>query len=418
VDVSEATSEEEIELLQQRLARCERRFLQFFHEVADPLIVVVKHHREIAVANEAFTELTGLRTSQDVSSPNARTHDWRRYVDRRDHAAFDRMLVDAIAGDTPPSAMIRLVHPDTGTVTPCSLRFHRVTKGTNTFSIVFRDMRDKLETEQRLARYARDLEERNEELRDTQAQLVQQGKMAALGSLVAGVAHEINTPLGSIRANAELADKLVDRLRGKAGVDPEKLERNFAALAEATNTVTVASDRIGDIVGSLRSFARLDESEIKRVDLHEGLDSALQLAGHMLESRVTLERDYGELPPIECRPGELNQAFMNLLTNAVQAITVQGDSVEGTVRVRTRLRGDEVHMAIEDDGSGIAPEQQGRLFDPGYTTKGVGVGTGLGLSIAYRIVASHGGRIDVRSEPGQGSTFTVVLPVGAADGRR
>ena len=168
----------------------------------------------------------------------------------------------------------------------------------------------------------------------------------------------------------------------------------------------LATTRIVEIVRSLRNFARLDEAEKKQVDIHEGIESTLTLLHHELKQRVDVVRDYGELPEIECYPNQLNQVLMNLLTNALQAI--EGP---GTITIRTRCAGERVEVAISDTGSGISEEARQRIFDPGFTTKGVGVGTGLGLSIAYRIVQKHAGELRVESEVGAGSTFTVSLPL-------
>ena len=156
----------------------------------------------------------------------------------------------------------------------------------------------------------------------------------------------------------------------------------------------------------LRSFARLDQAELKKADIHEGLEDTLALVHHELKHHIEVKRDYGALPPISCYPGKLNQVFLNLLNNARQAIRGKGE-----IGIRTFVRNDREHIAVSDTGSGISPEHLRKIFDPGFTTKGVGVGTGLGLSICYQIVQDHRGEILVESEPGKGTTFTVVLPM-------
>jgi two-component system NtrC family sensor kinase len=155
----------------------------------------------------------------------------------------------------------------------------------------------------------------------------------------------------------------------------------------------------------LKTFARLDEAEWKSADLREGMDSTLALVAHLHRDRIEVVRDYGDVPPIACHPGQLNQVFMNLLVNAIQAI--EGP---GTIRVRLGADAEALTIDVEDTGRGIAPEHLPRVFDPGFTTKGVGVGTGLGLAISHRIIEAHGGTIDVASRPGTGSTVTVRLP--------
>jgi signal transduction histidine kinase len=169
----------------------------------------------------------------------------------------------------------------------------------------------------------------------------------------------------------------------------------------------LACDRIIGIVSSLRNFARLDEAELKTADLHEGLESTLTLVHHELKNRIEVVREYGDIPPISCHPNQINQVFMNMLVNASQAI-----KGEGTITIRTFRQGDIVNVQFSDTGTGIPPENVSRIFDPGFTTKGVGVGTGLGLSICFKIVQDHGGSIDVESEVGKGSTFTIRLPLG------
>jgi signal transduction histidine kinase len=166
-----------------------------------------------------------------------------------------------------------------------------------------------------------------------------------------------------------------------------------------------AGERITRIVKTLRNFARLDESDVQEADLHEGLDSTLTLLQHELRDRISVIREYGEISLIRCYPNELNQVFMNLLVNAVQAI--EG---EGTIGIETFVDGEQVGVSISDTGAGIPEDDVDRIFDPGFTTKGVGVGTGLGLSISYNIVQKHKGEIQVKSEEGKGSTFTVRIP--------
>lgn len=252
-----------------------------------------------------------------------------------------------------------------------------------------------------------------QQLRETQARLIQSEKMASLGSLVAGVAHEINTPIGSIQSNADVAQRAVELIREwvsqwagtEAGVVDGSLARALKSLDD-TNTLTkLAIERIVTIVKSLRNFARLDEASVQRADLHVGIDSTLTLLHHELGRRIHVRRNYGSVPEIECAPGQLNQAFMNLLVNAIQAI-----DGEGTITITTYQKGKSAVLEFSDTGRGISAEDLDRIFDPGFTTKGVGTGLGLGLATVYRIIQDHGGSIHVISEPGKGATFTVRLP--------
>jgi len=246
------------------------------------------------------------------------------------------------------------------------------------------------------------------ELRSTQAQLVQSEKMAALGDLVAGVAHEINTPLGAVSSNTDLVGRALGKIKD-ALADPSQAEKAHSFLDRANSMVEVSRDacrRIGDIVRSLRNFARLDEAERKPANLHEGLESTLTLVTHLLKNRITIHKEYGQLPPVDCHVNQINQVFLNILVNAAQAIDGPGAI---TIRTRHNPAGWAV-VEITDTGAGIPPESLQRIFDPGYTTKGVGVGTGLGLAICFRIVNDHHGKIEVDSTVGAGTTFRILLP--------
>ena len=251
-------------------------------------------------------------------------------------------------------------------------------------------------------------------LREAQAHLVQAEKMAALGDLVAGVAHEINTPLGAVVSNTDLIGRALAKTKPLLGDAAQAAKaRHFLDRAVAmTGTSREACRRINDIICSLRNFARLDEAERKPADLHEGLESTLSLVKHLLKTRIRVRRDYGTLPQVECRVNQINQVFLNLLVNAAQAI-----AGTGTITVRTRhvpaagAAPESVSVEIADTGGGIPPEHLPKIFNPGFTTKGVGVGTGLGLAISFRIVNDHAGKIDVESRVGEGTTFRILLPV-------
>jgi two-component system NtrC family sensor kinase len=282
--------------------------------------------------------------------------------------------------------------------------------------ILMEDVTEHRRADEKVRRYAKELEGTNRELRDTQAALVQSEKMASLGNLVAGVAHEINTPVGSLNSNSDVMVRALEKLRhflvkapGEVRDDPE-LIRTLSVLENIGRVNQTACDRIVRIVRSLRNFARLDEAERKKVDIHEGLESTITLVHHELKNRIELVTDYGDLPEIECSPNQLNQVFMNMLVNASQAM-----KDKGTITIRTRTEGDQVTIVFTDTGMGIRPENLVKIFDPGFTTKGVGVGSGLGLAICYKIVKEHGGRIDVESEVGRGTTFIVTLPIAAPE---
>ncbi len=278
------------------------------------------------------------------------------------------------------------------------------------------------------------------ELQQTQLRLIQTEKMSSLGKLVAGVAHEINNPVSFIHGNLNHADEYVHQLialihqyqRYCPNPDPElaetiaEMDLDFlqADFKDLLQSMRVGTERIRGIVKSLRTFSRLDESEVKNVNLHEGLESALMILDNRLQGQeswppIEVIKDYGELPSINCYAGQLNQVFMNILTNAIDALDlrdeqrslVEMEAEPSRIRITTRQEGDRLTIAIADNGPGIAPEAQGRLFDPFFTTKAIGKGTGLGLSISYQIVTeNHQGQLICTSEPGA-TTFLIELPI-------
>ena len=275
------------------------------------------------------------------------------------------------------------------------------------------------ELEQRVRQRTLELERSNRELQETQAQLVQSGKLAALGQLSAGVAHEVNTPLGAIMSNADVAQRALARLRQVLereefkvllGEEP-RVGRALDVLSD-TNRVTLdAAGRVSAIVDHLRSFARLDRAAQGATDLEQGLDSTLSLIPGINDGRIELIRDYAGLPTVRCYGSELHQVFMIVLNNAVEAI-----DAPGRIKIKTSVCGERVRITVWDTGRGMSKEQCERAFDPGYTTKGAGVGTGLGLSIAYRIMERHHGSIVLSSEPQQGTTVTLELPLEPLSG--
>ena len=265
-------------------------------------------------------------------------------------------------------------------------------------------------------------------LHETQNQLLQSEKMASIGQLAAGVAHEINNPIGFVNSNIGSLQRYLDNLfvvidayekarqaigegldecatvgRLRREMDFEFLKEDIYSLMHETHDGVA---RVKKIVQDLKDFSHVDEAEWQWADLHKGLDSTLNVVWNELKYKAEVVKEYGELPPVECLSGQINQVFMNLLVNAAHAIAERG-----TITLRTGKAGGDVWVEVADTGSGIAPEHLGRIFDPFFTTKPVGKGTGLGLSLAYGIVQKHHGRIEVASEPGAGTRFRVVLPI-------
>lgn len=259
------------------------------------------------------------------------------------------------------------------------------------------------------------VEERTHALKQAHSQLIMKEKMASLGSLVAGIAHEVNNPIGAISSAADVTRRCIEKIQSLLkscqtleGVNSSSQLHKSLKILEDNNTVTTtASTRIAKMVTGLKAFARLDEAEFLKANIHEGLDSTLALISHELENRITVVKRYGNIPNIYCYPSELNQVFMNVLMNAVQAIEQDGEIV-----VNTSHKNDKVIVQISDNGIGIPQDDRDKIFNPGFTSKGVGVGTGLGLSTSYNIIQKHHGEIQVESELGKGTTFSIILGTG------
>lgn len=242
----------------------------------------------------------------------------------------------------------------------------------------------------------KDLTKTLNELKETQLQLINSEKMASLGQLVAGVAHEINTPVASIKSNNEITKKIISQIK----------DSELSQLLKEVNEIdSEAIARINRLVISLRKFVRLDEAELQETDINKEIDLTLDLIRHETKNRIEIEKHYGELPPIKCYPNMLNQVFMNILVNAAHAI-----KETGKITIDTNFQNKNLIVKIKDTGCGIKEPE--KIFFAGYTTKGVGVGTGLGLAISQKIVEKHKGKIEVKTKINQGSEFCITIPGG------
>lgn len=291
--------------------------------------------------------------------------------------------------------------------------------------------------EQKVSERTHELSESNrsltnalEELKQAQTQLVESEKMASLGQLTAGIAHEINNPINFVTSNVkplqrDIADlyllqerteqlvkennmslEAIEKLKQEIDYDYLRTEINYLLKG-----IHEGSSRTAEIVKGLRIFSRVDEDDIKLADINEGLDSTIIIINNQLNNRIAIEKSYQEIEYIECYPGKLNQVFLNLISNGIYAVKQRfGDEPGGRLAISTRTDGDQVVITISDNGIGMDEVTRSKLFEPFFTTKPVGEGTGLGLSIAYNTIKKHFGTIRVDSEEGQGTTFTITIP--------
>ena len=275
--------------------------------------------------------------------------------------------------------------------------------------------------------------EYTQELKQTQSQLIQTEKMSSLGQMVAGIAHEINNPVNFIGGNIDYANKYIQDLADLVTLyqeyypNPpetileriEDIELEFLRedLPKTLSSMKMGADRIHEIVVSMRNFSRSDDGNMKSADIHEGVDSTLVILNHRLKQGIQVIKQYGKLPEVECSLAQLNQVFMNVIGNAIDALeeVKKGDKgYSPTIWISTAVTADNtVTVKIRDNGPGIAAGCAQQIFDPFFTTKSIGKGTGLGLAISYQIVAKHQGKIEVNSQIGQGTEFVITLPVAA-----
>ena len=394
--------------------------------IPDPLFIKDQHHRWITV-NDAFCELVGQarenllgKTDYDFLPKSQADRFWQQ-----DELAFQQGKTEQEEELTNTQGLTHIL----------------LTKKTVLTQVALQQSAEYRELAAREARKSQELQETLQQLRQTQTNLVQAEKMSSLGQMVAGVAHEINNPVSFIYGNVEhCRDYVSDLLRlvklyqkycpqSQPEIEEliQEIDLDFIIedLPQLLNSMQVGAERIRDIVKCLRTFSRLDEAEMKAVNLHENIDSTLRILEHRLKPQphhppIQIIRDYGNLPLVECYAGQLNQVFMNLLVNAIDAIEEKQHSLtledrqkaKDHINIITGIDNNQVKICITDTGLGIKEENISRIFDPFYTTKPIGKGTGMGLAISYQIVVEkHCGKLYCDSKLGSGTQFVIEIPI-------
>ncbi len=395
----------ELEAAFRRVEMAKREWEETLDLLNDFIILTDTDHR-IRRYNKILANMTGFGVTELVG------RDWRTLLQ---DAGFEFVAFNGKTGE--------LLHKRSCRIYDLSVYPILLNKINTGFIVSLNDMTE-------LRSITHELEKTLAELNDAHSQIYQQEKMASIGQLAAGVAHEINNPMGFITSNLGSLDKYVGRLSEFIGIVDQTMQTCCAGeqavpvmearkrlkidriLDDAHQLIAESQDgagRVRRIVQDLKSFSRVDQAETALVDLNESLETTINIAWNELKYVAELKREFGEIPKLKCFPQQLNQVFLNLLVNAAHAL---GDT-RGQITVRTESDGESVFVKVIDTGCGMTEEVQRRIFEPFFTTKEVGKGTGLGLSISYDIIKKHDGEITVDSESGRGTTFTVRLPLAA-----
>jgi len=381
-----------------------------------------RHHAEFV---EQVVQMWRQRAS--MANPAEMLHgflaSWLAFHILEEDQSMARQIAAVKAGALPADAFAREAQPGDNNVSVLLGALHKLY---HVLSLQNHELAEaNAGLEQKVAERTQELTALLKKMEEAQNQIMQSEKMAAIGQLAAGVAHEINNPVGFVNSNlgtlGHYVNQLLELVDGYAAAVAEA-DLQSPQLAAACDRIDLAFlrqdvvallgesreglDRVKKIVRDLKDFSHVDEVDWQEADINGGIESTLNVVWNELKYKAEVVRDYGDLPRVRCVPGQINQVLMNLLLNAAQAIDERG-----TIAVRTAAAGEFVRIEIADTGRGMAPEVLKRIFEPFFTTKPVGKGTGLGLSLSWDIVKKHGGRIEVDSEPGRGTTFRIRLPV-------
>lgn len=429
------------------LIQSEKKYRSIFENAVEGIFQALPNG-EILAANSAFAKLLGYDSPEELIKHNVSLSNL--YTDISSRTKLLARLVKGIVKNFETT-----IYRRDGSIIYISINAYAVRdKNHNLLYIegISTDITERKKAEEALKKAKEELEirvqertaelrEKNEELnstneelnralkylKTTQSQLVDSEKMASLGQLTAGIAHEINNPINFVTSNIkplrmdfedirqlfkkyktlhsehDSKSKLQEIEAFCKEIEPEFL---FDEIESLFNGIEEGAIRTREIVMGLKNFSRLDEDVFKQANIHEGINSTLVLLKNKFKNRISIHKDYGELPTIECLPGKINQVFMNILNNAIQAIEDSGE-----IYIRTFAENDKVKISIRDTGVGMTEGVKKHIFEPFFTTKDVGAGTGLGLSISFGIIEKHNGKIDVKSEPEKGTEFTITLPV-------
>ena len=405
------------ELVRQRTAQLEEQS-EFFQKIIDNLpnlIFVRDAQSKYVLVNQAMADSFGLKIEEFIGRTISETH--QNAEDAEKFAAED---VEILANNKTVEEESLHKYPD-GSEKWLFLSKRRMQIGAEKYLLgVHNDITNLKQTEFKLLEANHELQQTINRLRATQMRLIESEKMASLGQLTAGLAHEINNPINYVAGNigpirrdlGELKEFLISLNNNHHEQSPVVETQNFELLFDELDSllegVNEGADRVKTLMNDLNTFSLPEGAKKVYCDVNDSLKSTINLVRHHLKDRIRLELDFGELPDILCNPQQLSQVFLNILNNAIQAI-----AHEGVITVKTKRKDGHVVIELSDTGHGISKEHINKIFDPFFTTKEVGEGTGLGLSISYRIIEEHKGKIEVYSAPGKGARFRIFLPLGS-----